>query len=162
MTWTAPRTWLTGELVTASLMNTHIRDNLLHLYLFDLSGGRTVDVSTLSSSVSTTSTSWQQVNASWELNVSVTTGRLLLFCGATIHANNTGAGGYHRLWDDTNSTTLEDYAVAERNYNKYVYRWYLFDSLTPGTTYTYYMQHKSGGTTTVTTDRKSQLLALEV
>lgn len=26
--WTSPRTWATGELVTASLMNTHVRDNL--------------------------------------------------------------------------------------------------------------------------------------
>lgn len=28
MAWTAPRTWVTGEVVTASLMNTHVRDNL--------------------------------------------------------------------------------------------------------------------------------------
>lgn len=31
MAWTAPRTWVTGELVTASIMNTHIRDNQLYL-----------------------------------------------------------------------------------------------------------------------------------
>ncbi len=29
MAWTAPRTWVTGEVVTAALMNTHLRDNLL-------------------------------------------------------------------------------------------------------------------------------------
>jgi len=29
MTWTAPRTWVTGETVTAALLNTHVRDNLL-------------------------------------------------------------------------------------------------------------------------------------
>ena len=29
MAWTAPRTWVAGELVTAALMNTHVRDNLL-------------------------------------------------------------------------------------------------------------------------------------
>ena len=28
MAWTTPRTWVTGETVTAALMNTHIRDNL--------------------------------------------------------------------------------------------------------------------------------------
>lgn len=28
MAWTLPRTWVTGEIVTASLMNTHVRDNL--------------------------------------------------------------------------------------------------------------------------------------
>ena len=29
MAWTAPRTWVTGEIVTSSNMNTHVRDNLL-------------------------------------------------------------------------------------------------------------------------------------
>lgn len=31
MAWTAPRTWVTGELVTAAMMNTHVRDNLGYL-----------------------------------------------------------------------------------------------------------------------------------
>lgn len=31
MAWTTPRTWTDGEVVTASIMNTHIRDNLLEL-----------------------------------------------------------------------------------------------------------------------------------
>lgn len=31
MAWTTPRTWVTGEAVSASTMNTHIRDNLLAL-----------------------------------------------------------------------------------------------------------------------------------
>ena len=29
MAWTAPRTWVTAEVVTASQMNTHVRDNFL-------------------------------------------------------------------------------------------------------------------------------------
>lgn len=29
MAWTAPRTWTAGEVVTDSIMNTHVRDNLL-------------------------------------------------------------------------------------------------------------------------------------
>ena len=28
MAWTTPRTWVTGEIVTAALLNTHVRDNL--------------------------------------------------------------------------------------------------------------------------------------
>lgn len=28
MVWTAPRTWVAGETVTAAIMNTHVRDNL--------------------------------------------------------------------------------------------------------------------------------------
>jgi hypothetical protein len=31
MAWTAPRTWTTGELVTASIMNAHVKDNLTYL-----------------------------------------------------------------------------------------------------------------------------------
>ena len=30
--WTTPRTWVTGELVGAGQMNTHVRDNLSYLY----------------------------------------------------------------------------------------------------------------------------------
>lgn len=32
MAWTTPRTWVPGELVTASMMNTQIRDNQSFLY----------------------------------------------------------------------------------------------------------------------------------
>jgi hypothetical protein len=32
MGWTTPRNWVSGELVTAALLNTHVRDNLDHLY----------------------------------------------------------------------------------------------------------------------------------
>ncbi|MFA4973636.1 MAG: hypothetical protein WC683_13580 [bacterium] len=31
MAWTAPRTWATGEIVTAAMLNTHVRDNELYL-----------------------------------------------------------------------------------------------------------------------------------
>ena len=32
MAWTTPRTWTTSELVTASIMNTHVRDQFNYLY----------------------------------------------------------------------------------------------------------------------------------
>jgi hypothetical protein len=31
MAWTAPRSWITGEVVTAALLNAHVRDNLIDL-----------------------------------------------------------------------------------------------------------------------------------
>ena len=40
MAWTAPRTWVAGEIVTAALMNTHIRDN--ERYLKGLDGAITL------------------------------------------------------------------------------------------------------------------------
>lgn len=42
--WTAPRTWSTDELVTAAMMNTHVRDNLLNVHeQFDTSTGHDHD-----------------------------------------------------------------------------------------------------------------------
>ena len=41
MAWTAPRTWVTGEVVTAALMNTHVRDHLR--FLKGLDGDITLD-----------------------------------------------------------------------------------------------------------------------
>lgn len=32
MAWTTPRTWTVGEVATAAIMNTHLRDNLNHLF----------------------------------------------------------------------------------------------------------------------------------
>jgi hypothetical protein len=32
MAWTTPRTWVVGEVVTAALMNTHVRDDFLALF----------------------------------------------------------------------------------------------------------------------------------
>lgn len=39
MSWTAPRTWIALETVTASLMNTHVRDNLTELRAGNLASG---------------------------------------------------------------------------------------------------------------------------
>lgn len=50
MAYTSPRTWSTGEVVTAALMNTHLRDNLLALsttggLLLHEAGGMELDIS---------------------------------------------------------------------------------------------------------------------
>jgi hypothetical protein len=38
MAWTTPRTWVTSEVVTATIMNTHVRDNLEWLAGFGIGG----------------------------------------------------------------------------------------------------------------------------
>lgn len=48
MAWSAPRTWVTSEIVTAALMNAHVRDNLLALNGFVR---KTADQSVASSAV---------------------------------------------------------------------------------------------------------------
>ena len=40
MAWSLPRDWVAGEIVTASIMNTHIRDN--ERYLKGLDGAVTL------------------------------------------------------------------------------------------------------------------------
>jgi hypothetical protein len=52
MAWTAARTWVTGELVTSTIMNAHVRDNLN--YLFSTTGE--IAYQEFTSAVSTTAT----------------------------------------------------------------------------------------------------------
>lgn len=51
MAWTAPRTWVAGEVPTAAMMNAHIRDNLLaigqHTYVFKAADTSRVSTATL-------------------------------------------------------------------------------------------------------------------
>lgn len=86
MTYTSPRTWVVGELVTAALLNVHLRDNLAALkapptakYLVNEGADYT-----------TTSSSFADVDAT-DLNLSITTTGgdvLVTFVGST---NNSGA-----------------------------------------------------------------------
>lgn len=79
-TWTAPRTWTAGELITASIMNTHVRDNLDWLKT-------PVAAIDTSSSVSTTSASLTDVT------------------GSSITFTTTGLGGVDIYWVGTYSVT---------------------------------------------------------
>jgi hypothetical protein len=53
MAWTAPRTWVTGEIVTAAHLNTHLRDNLI-----DLDRRTTPFFATIATQQGTTATSF--------------------------------------------------------------------------------------------------------
>ncbi len=76
--WTTPRTWTTGELVTAAIMNTHIRDNLNALF------SPVTGVSTITTDITTTSTSFEYATG---LSVTLTT------AGDTVLAILTGTFG---------------------------------------------------------------------
>lgn len=65
MAWTTPRDWTTNELVTATLLNTHLRDNLS--YLLARPAGSIARVA--GSDYSTSSTSWVNIDAT---NLSIT------------------------------------------------------------------------------------------
>lgn len=74
MTWTTPRTWTDEELVTANLMNTHIRDNLNYLYAADNGFDYVLD----SGSYSTTSTTYTVVDSGFDLSVYTPSGLILV------------------------------------------------------------------------------------
>ena len=59
MSWTSPRTWVTGETPSAATCNTHVRDNVQYLYDNQFRGARAVLSANQSISNSTeTSASW--------------------------------------------------------------------------------------------------------
>jgi len=102
MTWTTPHTFVTGELVTASLLNTHVRDNLLHLRGYaehacsayhnasqNVTAGNT-NALTLNSEDYDTSAMHDTVTANNQITVPVT-GKWLCV-GSSFAANNNNGG----------------------------------------------------------------------
>lgn len=88
MAWTAPRTWVANEEVSADNMNTHVRDNL------DWLKARPSAVSQLDlvADISTSSTSFADIDAT-NLSVSVTTSGgssrvFVMFIGSVIKSTN--------------------------------------------------------------------------
>lgn len=96
MAWTDPRTWVAGEFVTASLLNTHLRDNLNALK----SPPTQVQNVNDTADYSTTSTTFVDVDAT-DVKCTITTagGRVMVgFCGMVRFDNN--AASPHRGYFD--------------------------------------------------------------
>ena len=118
MAWTAPRTWVTAEIVTASLLNVHVRDNLLVTApgiattagRILVVGGtnaiveRLADGALVNTSETTASTSYTNLSTSGP-SVSATTGtRAIIWLGSQI-ANDTGGGQSYMGVDISGATT---------------------------------------------------------
>lgn len=86
MAYTTPRTWVAGELVTASMMNTYVRDNQIAL--------KDPPSATLSNwsvaAVSTTSTSFVLIDAAFTGSITTTGGRVLVTVTGRILQAGTG------------------------------------------------------------------------
>jgi hypothetical protein len=67
MAWTAPRTWISAEVVTAAIMNTHVKDNLIDL---DSRVGTNV------TNIATNTANFSTLNGSNITTGTVATGRL--------------------------------------------------------------------------------------
>lgn len=113
MAWTAPRTWTTGELVTAAIMNTHVRDNLLHL---GEPAGLTVDDTV----TGFTNTSYADMDAltTDTLNAPVvttadtlTTALVLISCRTIVQATSGNAFMSYRVSGASTIASDDDFSV---------------------------------------------------
>jgi hypothetical protein len=102
MAWTAPRTWNVGELVTASMMNTHVRDNLSALKTPPSSY---VDINT--TDFTTSSTSFTALTG-YTVTVDGAGGDML--CTCTMTWNHSSATGriYFNLYLDGVAQVADD------------------------------------------------------
>lgn len=94
--WTAPRTWTTGEVVTSTLMNTHLRDNLEHLKARVETPAPSASALSVAS-YSTSSTSFVDVDATNLSLALTTTGAPVLF--GFSGSVNAVAGGVNCYFD---------------------------------------------------------------
>ncbi len=76
-TWTLPRTWATGEIVTAAQLNTHLRDNLEFLKQWDETALNHFTCSS-GSTYTTTTTSFTDIDAAGLAGTLTTRGGPLL------------------------------------------------------------------------------------
>lgn len=102
MAWTTPRTWVASELVTATLLNTHLRDNLNAL-----KSPPTDRAAELAGTFSTTSTSFVSVSNA-EVEITTTGGKLMIGAMGTLEANTTLVAAISLLIDGARygNTTL--------------------------------------------------------
>lgn len=105
MAWTAPRTWTSMEVVTASIMNSHVRDNLLETspakattagQIFVAAGGNSIvavrpDSDFISTSETTTSTSYTDLATTGPTVTITTQVRALLLLSGRIRNSTAGA-----------------------------------------------------------------------
>lgn len=104
MTWTAPRTWVTSEVVTAAMLNSNVRDNLLHGSIKQIVR-REYEIT--ATGYSTTSLTFVDVDAT-NLKADITLvggyGTLLAFCSFLGSGTNT-ASFYDLVCGTTRSYT---------------------------------------------------------
>ena len=151
--WTPPRTWTVGELVTAGVLNTHLRDNLEYL---KAQNDLPLNVATAASptSYSSASTVFTDVDSAALSLTLITSGGAVLL-GFSTHVQHNAVLGETRLDWNINGTRIGDptygtcfmQAAAASTHTPVTYM--LMRALAAGT-HTLKLQFaSSGGTTTL-------------
>lgn len=167
MAWSAPKTWNAGDVLSASDMNTYVRDNSLFL----LSGRPVATVYQNSGAdyTLTVATTWTTIDTT-NLGLTLTTqsGRVRLEAIFTLNANlAAGNCGFDWLNNNTsarsqagNIGTATWIQGGALNFEVPIKCIAWFTGLTPGTSYTFYLQYfKASGTVTMMRNGRSTYCA---
>jgi hypothetical protein len=147
-TYTLPRTWATGEIVTAAQLNEQLRDNMDYAFSRPL-----LDVSDLDGTVSnTSSTSFADITGA-SGNITSYTGRILLIATLTVSGNGANNSVYTFSVggsDVGNATNGLGYLTMTTTANMIAI--VHFASVTAAAVTAIKLRHRvTGGTSTVTT-----------
>lgn len=98
MAWTTPRTWALGGLVTSTIMNTHLRDNLNALYQRPMATAFFLPTAT----IGTTGEAWVTADAA-NIAVALTpnTTRVVVYASMEVAVNQSNSGAGWTLSDGT-------------------------------------------------------------
>lgn len=148
--WTAPKTWAVGELVTASLLNTHLRDNLDFLK----SPPVAQYVGNQASDYTTTSTSFTNVDGTnFVLTITPAGSQVLVHFDGTIIHSATNRIHFDVEIDSAGNRLAGDDGILVFNANGDIVPisfTRLVTGLTPNVAHAFRLQWKvSGGTATL-------------
>lgn len=147
MPWTTPRTWVTGEIVTASIMNTHVKDNLSELR----AGGIAISSQAANDIIVASSATQFARHAGFAYNngtttlsvpaISLTSGQMLFPSSQNASSNVNSLDDYEEgTWTveigGSGGTSGQSYAARTATYNKIgnkVILWFDADLSTKGT-----------------------------
>ena len=131
MAWTAPRTWVTTEVVTASNMNTHVRDNFLETapgiasaasQIFVATGSnaiaaRVINENQVTTSESTDSTSYVNLTTTGP-TITVTTGTIAIIFFGCAMLNTAASARTYMSYAVSGATTITESDVRSLNMDK--------------------------------------------
>jgi hypothetical protein len=89
--WTTPRTWATGELVTAAQLNQHLRDNLD--WLKSPVWAQHIGTGTGNYALTPVTNTWTLIHSDFERSLTSLGGRVLIHAACLVNTTATGTTG---------------------------------------------------------------------
>ncbi|MBN1200610.1 MAG: hypothetical protein JXJ20_02020 [Anaerolineae bacterium] len=114
MAWTTPKTWSTSELVTAAMLNTHLRDNLNALKAPPSSR-----LQNFNTTISTTSTTWTDLTAGMVRELTTSGGDVLLLFEAAVELDAASDAYYIYLDFDVDGDRVSEVSIGILKMNRY-------------------------------------------